>query len=198
MAAAIRPGSGSLKSVSVVRATVQVYAPPVSARRASAFADGRCSSTGARTRDRLADGPYVRLHGCAVRGVGASAHGRSPFHPRSTASSPGSARKNFWRVVIVEVRPAGAPARTSCSAQGLPSPELDPAPLRWRPRASNDAVASSATEHRSAVATQPHEPFRRHRHFSQRRTPIPTRVRRRVPRQRQPHRLPAFTAHVLH
>ena len=28
---------------------------------------------------------------------------------------------------IVEVRPAGEPARTSCSAQGLPSPELDPA-----------------------------------------------------------------------
>ena len=142
MAAAIRPGSGSLKSVSVVRATVQVYAPPVSARRASAFADGRCSSTGARTRDRLADCPYVRLHGCAVRGVGASAHGRSPFHPHSTASSPGSARKNFWRVVIVEVRPAGAPARTSCSAQGLPSPELDPAQLRRKSLLSNDAVAS--------------------------------------------------------
>lgn len=30
---------------------------------------------------------------------------------------------------IVEVRPAGEPARTSCSAQGLPSPELDPASL---------------------------------------------------------------------
>jgi single-strand DNA-binding protein len=33
--------------------------------------------------------------------------------------------------VIVEVRPAGEPARTSCSAQGLPSPELDPARCRW-------------------------------------------------------------------
>jgi hypothetical protein len=62
MAAAIRPGSGSLKSVSVVRATVQVYASPVSARRASACADGRCSSTRARTRDRLADCPlYAEL-----------------------------------------------------------------------------------------------------------------------------------------
>jgi hypothetical protein len=45
-------------------------------------------------------------------GRAASADGRSPFHPHSTASSPGSARKNFWRVVIVEVRPAGEPART--------------------------------------------------------------------------------------
>jgi hypothetical protein len=33
--------------------------------------------------------------------------------------------------VIVDVRPTGEPARSSCSAQGLPSPELDPAPLRW-------------------------------------------------------------------
>ena len=31
--------------------------------------------------------------------------------------------------VIVDVRPKGEPARTSCSAQGLPSPELDPASL---------------------------------------------------------------------
>jgi hypothetical protein len=94
----------------------------------------------------------------AVRGVAASAHGRSPFHPHSTASSPGSARKNFWRVVIVEVRPADEPARTSSSAQGLPSPELDPAPLRWKSRASNDAAASSATEHQSAFPTK-HRPL---------------------------------------
>ena len=33
--------------------------------------------------------------------------------------------------MIVEVRPTGEPARSSCSARGLPSPELDSAPLRW-------------------------------------------------------------------
>src|SRR5258707_776329 len=32
---------------------------------------------------------------------------------------------------IGEARPSGEPVRTSCSAQGLPSPELDPASRRW-------------------------------------------------------------------
>ena len=44
---------------------------------------------------------------CAVRGVAASADRRSQFHPSSTTSSPGSARKNFWRVVIVGASPCG-------------------------------------------------------------------------------------------
>ena len=55
---------------------------------------------------------------------------RSQFHPRSTASSPGSARKNFWRVVIVD-SPCGRTRQNFLVGPGLPSPELDPAPQRW-------------------------------------------------------------------
>ena len=46
-------------------------------------------------------------------------------------------------IVIVEVRPAGEPARSSCCAErASPSPELDPAQLRWN---------SLSSERRSGV-----------------------------------------------
>ena len=78
--------------------------------------------------------------------------------------SPDRLARTSGRVVIVEVRPAGESARSSCSAQGLPSPELDPAQLRREPLSSSDAVASfeERTEKRGApfqVAIVPVSPL---------------------------------------
>jgi hypothetical protein len=73
--------------------------------------------------------------------------------------SPSRLARTSGGIAIVEVRPAGELARTSCSAQELPSPELDPASLRRKSRASNDAVASFAgTGHCITPATTPLEP----------------------------------------
>jgi ParB-like nuclease domain len=54
-----------------------------------------------------------------------------------------------WRHVVVEVRPSGEPARTSCSAQGLPSPELDPASL------PAEVAVYRATQRRRSQGTKP-------------------------------------------
>jgi hypothetical protein len=52
-------------------------------------------------------------------------------------------------VVIVNVRPTGEPARTSCSAQGLPSLELDPASL------PAGVAAHRTTQRRRSQGTKP-------------------------------------------
>ncbi len=67
--------------------------------------------------------------------------------------SPARLATTSGGLVIVHVRPSGEPARSSCSARGLPSPGLDSAPRRrwWFVGHANDAEASFATNEAKRV-----------------------------------------------
>jgi len=86
-----------------------------------------------------------------VRGTAVTAHGRSKSHRRFGLKSPDRLTPTSGGLVIDDDRPKGDPARTSCSARGLPDPELDPRspagrhvrPKRWHRRCTSVTHATS-------------------------------------------------------
>jgi hypothetical protein len=92
-------------------------------------------------------GPQVALRPFLERpGPGWSVPGPAPLSPPELdgVKSPARLTTTSGGFVIVEVRPAGEPARTCCSAQGLPSRNLTPLRCRREGRKSNGAWAPFA------------------------------------------------------
>ena len=85
-----------------------------------------------------------------VFGVNESCHRAGPpaLHGVKSTARLATTSGGF---AIVEVRPTGEPARTSCSAQGLPSPELDPAspPVEIAVRRTTQRRRSQGTKPRA-------------------------------------------------
>jgi hypothetical protein len=70
-------------------------------------------------------------------------HRRAGTTGASRRQVAGSAHKNFWRCRDRWGSPCGrTPPEVLVRPNGHPSPELDPAQLRWKSLLSNDAVAS--------------------------------------------------------